>query len=68
MDCTVPGILQAHILEWVDFPFSRGSAQFRDHIIGGFFISWATREAPISDELRQLTLPDHKAKGDGHYT
>ena len=24
MDCTVHGILQARILEWVDLPFSRG--------------------------------------------
>ena len=27
MDYTVHGILQARILEWVDFPFSRGSSQ-----------------------------------------
>ena len=49
---TVHGILQARILEWVAFPFSRGSSQPRDqtqvsHIAGGFFTSWATREAPI---------------------
>ena len=47
---TVHGILQARILEWVAVPFSRGSSQPRDqtqvsHIAGGFFISWATREA-----------------------
>ena len=30
MDCTVYGILQAKILEWVAFPFSRGSSQPRD--------------------------------------
>ena len=30
MDYTVPGILQARILEWVAFPFSRGSSQPRD--------------------------------------
>ena len=30
MDCIVPGILQARILEWVAFPFSRGSSQPRD--------------------------------------
>ena len=47
---TVYGILQARILEWVAFPFSRGSSQPRDriqvsHIAGGFLISWATREA-----------------------
>ena len=44
------GILQARILEWVAFPFSRGSCQPRDqtqvsHIAGGFFTSWITREA-----------------------
>ena len=47
---TVHGSLQAWILEWVAFPFSRGSSQLRDwtqvsHIAGGFFTSWATREA-----------------------
>ena len=50
MDCRVHRILQARILEWVAFPFSRGSYQPRDqtqvsHIAGGFFTSWATREA-----------------------
>ena len=30
MDYTVYGILQAKILEWVAFPFSRGSSQPRD--------------------------------------
>ena len=45
----VYGILQARILEWVAFPFSRGSSQPRDQtqvscIAGGFFTSWATRE------------------------
>ena len=35
MDCSLPdsslcGILQARILEWVAFPFSRGSSQSRD--------------------------------------
>ena len=30
MDYTVPRILQARILEWVAFPFSRGSSQLRD--------------------------------------
>ena len=41
---TVPGILQARILEWVAIPFSRRSSQPRDgtkvsHIAGGFFTS-----------------------------
>ena len=44
-------ILQARILEWVAFPFSRRSSQSRDQtqascIAGRFFTSWATREAP----------------------
>ena len=35
MDYTLHGIIQARILEWVDFPFSRGSSQPRDrtHIL-----------------------------------
>ena len=42
MDCTVHGILQARILQWVAFPFSRRSSQSRDRtqvslIAGGFF-------------------------------
>ena len=50
MNCTVHGILQARILEWVAFPFSRGSSQPRDWtqvscIAGGFFTSWDTRKA-----------------------
>ena len=41
---TVHGILERRILEWVTFPFSRGSSQPRDqtwvsHIAGGFFTS-----------------------------
>ena len=44
MDNTVHGILQARILEWVAFPFSRGSSEPGDrtqvsHIAGGFFTS-----------------------------
>ena len=50
MDYTVHGILQARIVEWVVFPFSRESSQPRDQtqvsrIAGKFFTSWATREA-----------------------
>ena len=46
MDYTV----QARILEWVAFPICRGSSQPRDwaqvsRIAGGFFTSWARREA-----------------------
>ena len=50
MEHTVYGILQTRILEWVAFPFSSGSSQPKDptqvsNIAGGFFTSWATREA-----------------------
>ena len=43
-DYIVHGILQARILEWVAFPFSRGSSQPRDRtqvsrIAGRFFTS-----------------------------
>ena len=44
MDCTDHSILQARILEWVAFPFSRESSQPRDRtqvscIAGRFFTS-----------------------------
>ena len=58
VDCSLSGFtvhsfLQARILEWVAIPFSRGSSQPRDrtqgsHIAGGFFTSWASREAQIN--------------------
>ena len=55
MDNTVHGILKARILEWVAYPFSRGSSQTRNQtgvscIAGGLFTDWATRE-PITRVL-----------------
>ena len=60
MDCSLPGssvhgILQARILEWVAYPFSRGSSWPRNwagvsSIAGRFFNSGATREAPVKCE------------------
>ena len=59
MDCSprssVPGILQARILEWVASSSSRGSSQPRDWtliscvscIAGRFFTHWAIREANV---------------------
>ena len=60
---SVDGILQARILEWVAFPFSRGSSQPRDqtqvsHIAGGFFTSWATWEAQEYWNSFPLGLPN----------
>ena len=64
MDYTVHGNLQARILEWVAFTLSMGSSQPRDrtwvsHIAGGFFTSWATREAPycVKKKERKKTFP-----------
>ena len=53
MDCIVSRILQARILEWAAFPFSRESSQPRNRtqvscIVGRFFTTWATREAHTS--------------------
>ena len=50
MDYIVHGILQARILEWVDYPFSRGSSWPMIRIgvsctAGGFFTNWAIGEA-----------------------
>ena len=48
-NCTVHGILQARILEWVAIPFSRGSSRPRgqtqvSHIAGWFF---SIRKPPL---------------------
>ena len=58
VDCSprgssVPGILQARMLDWVVICSSRGSSQLRDwtqvfRIAGGFFTCWATRGAHIT--------------------
>ena len=70
MDCTVHGILQAWILEWVALPFSSGSSQPRDQtqvsrIAGGFFASWATREAPVTSEAKSLKRQNFYSLSEG---
>ena len=60
MDCRVHRILQVRILEWVTFPFSRGSSQPRDwtqvsSIAGRFFTNWAIREAHTHTHTRIYT-------------
>ena len=62
MDYTIHGILQARILQWVAFPFSRGSSQPRDGtpvscIAGRFFTSWAIREAPTRENSHAMKDP-----------
>ena len=49
------------IWEWVAYPFSRGSSQSRNQtgvscIAGGFFTSWATREAHYLLEFAQILV------------
>ena len=42
------GILQARILEWVAYPFSRGTSQPRNHLEYLFLISPHTQTLPIT--------------------
>ena len=70
MDYTVHVILQARILEWVAFPFSRRSSQSRDrtqvsHIAGRFFTNRSTREPNTrvgSLSLLQWIFPTQESK------
>ena len=52
---SIPGILQARILEWVAISFSRGSSQFRDQtcvssssVLTGRFFSTVPPERPTN--------------------
>ena len=50
---SVPGILQARILEWVAIAFSKGCSQPRDwtqvsHTVDRFFTTLVTREGPTT--------------------
>ena len=63
IDYTIDGILQARILEWVAFPFSKGSSQPRDWtqvfcIAGRFFTNWAIREYKL--DLGKAEKPEIK--------
>ena len=64
MDYTVHGVLYARILEWLTFPFSRGSSQPRlqtqvSYIAGRFFTSWATREALKALSNTKINFQNH---------
>ena len=64
MNYKVRGILQARILEWVAFPFSRGSSQPRDRTqvsltANRFFTTWATRAAQEHWSGEPLPSPVH---------
>ena len=66
MDCSppgssIPGILQASILEWVAISFCRGSSRPRDRtrdsrIVGRRFTVWATREVCSGHHLPSPTV------------
>ena len=67
MDYTIHGILQARTVKWIAVPFSRGSSSPRNqtqdsHTAGGFFTSWATREAQRGPKWRQ-SHPTRKRPG-----
>ena len=56
--CSVHGILQARILEWVAIPFSRESSWPKDQtwvscIAGRLFTVWATREIHTMEYCRE---------------
>ena len=62
MNYIVHWIIQARILEWVAFPFSRGSSQPRDQtqvscIAGRFFTNWAIKEAQTLDSSPVNYIP-----------
>ena len=65
MDYIVHGILQARILDWGAFPFSRGYFQSRNQTgiscISDYFFffltSWATREAHLIIQTKSYKIP-----------
>ena len=75
MDCSlpgssVPGILQAGILEWVAISFSRRSSQPRDrtwvsHIAGRRFTIWATRKVKTAYKKSQIRAVTTSSAGEG---
>ena len=63
IDYAVHGILQATVLGWIAFPFSRGSSQPKDqtqisHSGGRFFTVWATEsESEVAQSCLNLCDP-----------
>ena len=67
------GILQARIMEWVAFSFSRGSSQPRDqtqvsHIEGRFFTSRATRKPKCTSNKIYVNRSKEEKKKKGKNT
>ena len=62
-DYTVRGILQARILEWVAFPFSRGASQPRDRTQVSLTLHEASLPAELQLETNQKGDLDRQALG-----
>ena len=67
MDYKVHGILQVRTMEWVAFPFSRGSSQPRDWTqvsctAGRFFTSWAPSSVQFSRSVMSGSLRPHESQ------
>ena len=56
MDYTVHGILQARTLEWVAFPFSRGSSQSRSPALQVDSLPAEPQGKPKNTEVGSLSL------------
>ena len=56
MDYTVHGILQARILEWAAFPFSRGSSQPRSPALRVYSLPAEPPEKPKNTGVSSLSL------------
>ena len=61
MNCSPPGssvhgMLQARILEWVSYSFSRDKPTWVSCVAGRFFTVWATREATVLGSTPSLLL------------
>ena len=62
MDYTVHGILQARILEWVAFPFSRGSPQPRDRTQVSHIAALQADSLPAEPQGKLPPTPQQKEK------
>ena len=66
MDYIVHGILQARILEWVAFPFSRGSSQPRDQNPDLPHCRWilyqlSHKESPKAGSIWKMLIPQYNS-------
>jgi len=60
MDYMVHGILQAQILEWVAFPFSRGSSQPRDRTQVSCITLDSLPAEPQGKHIKQMNTRENK--------